>query len=129
MSEEQKENESILRKWSHEPIPEPALIDAIKEHRGNVSAIVRAFGTSRGKVTRAIEASPAAKTAMASARETILDQAESVLFDRALAGRTKELLFFLKTQGRRRGYSERNLTLNIDITNMDDEELQAILDL
>lgn len=118
-----------MDKYSRESIPEDLLIDAIRQQRGNVAAIVRAFGTGRGKVLRAIESYPEAKKAMEEAREIVLDDAENVLIDRVLQGRTKELLFFLKTQGRRRGYSERNLTLNIDISNMDDEELQAILDL
>ena len=41
------------------------------------------------------------------ARETMLDNAESVLYQKVLAGSTPELLFFLKTQGKRRGYVER----------------------
>jgi hypothetical protein len=37
----------------------------------------------------------------------MLDNAESVLYKKVLEGSTPELLFFLKTQGRFRGYVER----------------------
>lgn len=45
--------------------------------------------------------------ALESARETMLDNAESILYKKVLEGSTVELLFFLKTQGKDRGYTER----------------------
>ena len=38
----------------------------------------------------------------------MLDNAESILYKKVLEGSTPELLFFLKTQGKRRGYVERS---------------------
>jgi hypothetical protein len=45
--------------------------------------------------------------ALAEARETMLDNAETTLYDEALDGNTTALIFFLKTQGKGRGYTER----------------------
>ena len=42
-----------------------------------------------------------------SSRETMLDNAETALYDEALNGNTTALIFFLKTQGKSRGYTER----------------------
>jgi hypothetical protein len=39
-------------------------------------------------------------------REVMKDDAESVFFDKVLDGSTPELLFYLKTQARDRGYFE-----------------------
>ena len=50
---------------------------------------------------------PALITALTEARETMLDTAESVLYSKILAGDITALIFFLKTQGKSRGYIER----------------------
>jgi hypothetical protein len=40
-------------------------------------------------------------------RESMLDNAESKLYSEVLAGNMTALIFFLKTQGKSRGYCER----------------------
>lgn len=45
--------------------------------------------------------------ALTDARERMLDDAETMLYKKVLDGSTPELLFFLKTQGRNRGYVEK----------------------
>ncbi len=50
---------------------------------------------------------PTIQEAINQAREEMLDAAESKLYEKVLDGSTPELLFFLKTQGHRRGYKER----------------------
>ena len=112
-----------------DPIPEPVLIESILQQRGNMTRIAEALGCSRKKVIRAVAASEEAQKAVEQSREILIDQVENVFRDRVLQGRTKELLFFLKTQARRRGYSERNLTINVDVSGMSDEELENILNL
>jgi Flp pilus assembly protein CpaB len=44
----------------------------------------------------------------------MLDNAESILYKKVLEGSTPELLFFLKTQGKRRGYVERSEVTGAD---------------
>ena len=79
----------------------------IEPTKGNVAAIARALGTSRGTVWNRIQSSPSLQTLLADARETMLDNAESSLYRAVLAGEAWAVCFFLKTQGKRRGYVER----------------------
>lgn len=83
------------------------LIEEIDDKKGNIAAVARVFGVSRGTVYNRIEKYATAQTALADARETMLDNAESMLYKKVLQGSTPELIFFLKTQGRKRGYVER----------------------
>jgi len=79
----------------------------IEPTKGNVAAIARALGTSRGTVWNRIQSSPALQSLLADARETMIDNAESSLYRAVLAGEAWAVCFFLKTQGKRRGYVER----------------------
>lgn len=79
----------------------------IEETKGNVAAVARSLGVSRTAVYNWVDASAGCRQALYEARETMLDNAESVLYKKVLEGSTPELLFFLKTQGKSRGYVER----------------------
>ena len=80
----------------------------IEDKKGNIAAVARSLGVSRGTVYNWIDASAGCRQALDDARETMLDNAESILYEKVLQGSTPELLFFLKTQGKRRGYVEQN---------------------
>jgi transposase-like protein len=90
------------------------LIKKITDAKGNVSAVARAFGVSRKTIYNHIERYKTAQDALEDARETMLDNAESILYKKVLEGSTPELLFFLKTQGKRRGYVERSEVTGAD---------------
>ena len=90
------------------------LVTKIQEAKGNVSAVARAFGVSRKTIYNYIERYATAQDALDDARETMLDNAESILYKKVLEGSTPELLFFLKTQGKRRGYVERSEVTGAD---------------
>ena len=79
----------------------------IDEKRGNVASIARALGVSWGTVWNRIQESQPLQAKLKEARESMIDDAESALYDRALKGDTTALIFFLKTQGKNRGYTER----------------------
>lgn len=83
------------------------LVPLLEKNKGNVAAVARRFGVSRGTILNRVNESPTLQKALADARESMLDNAESVLYKKVLEGSTPELLFFLKTQGRSRGYVER----------------------
>lgn len=79
----------------------------VTKYMGNIAAIARHLGVSRGTIHNRMAESATLKTAIVDAREAMIDNAESVLYDQALKGNTTALIFFLKTQGRGRGYVER----------------------
>ncbi len=83
------------------------LIAEIDAKKGNISAIARTYGVSRGTVYNWMRGKATVEAALTDARETMIDNAESMLYKKVLQGSTPELIFFLKTQGRKRGYVER----------------------
>lgn len=87
--------------------PDEEIARLILECRGNMAAVCRAIGCARNTLRQYIEANPELLVVLGDARETILDEAEDVLAQRALAGETSELIFLLKTRGGSRGYTFR----------------------
>lgn len=79
----------------------------IAKNRGNIAVTAKQLRVSRMTLYRYMEKHPECRDARDEARESVLDDIESVLIKRALAGNTAELIFFLKTQGKSRGYTER----------------------
>lgn len=101
------------------------VIAKILELRGNLAAVARALGVSRDVVYAYIERHPKAQQALVNARETMLDNAESVLYSRVLSGEdTTALIFFLKTQGKSRGYTE---SFEVTMKRMPDEDLRNFI--
>lgn len=84
------------------------LVDAIRKYNGNISAIARSFGVTRSAIYDYLEKRPELKLLVEEERETILDDVESELFKQAKRGNLTALIFFLKTQGKKRGYVERS---------------------
>ncbi len=97
----------------------------VEKFSGNVAAIARALGVNRSTVWARIQESATLRAALDAARETMLDNAESVLYQAVLRGQTAELLFFLKTQGKRRGYTEK---LEVEVSERVRQELKEALD-
>lgn len=90
------------------PILQPELVAAaIVEFSGNVSSVARKFGVSRTAVHKLITSKPSLQAILSDAREGILDDVESALHKAARAGEAWAVCFFLKTQGKARGYIER----------------------
>ena len=83
------------------------MIAVITEMGGNVSACARRFKTDRHVMERYIAKHAETRQAVKDQREAMLDTAESVLGNRVLAGEGWAVCFLLKTQGKHRGYVER----------------------
>lgn len=79
----------------------------IEKLHGNIAAIARTLGVDRATVWNRVKESKTLQASLEQARESMLDNAESKLYSNALNGDTTSLIFFLKTQGKRRGYTER----------------------
>lgn len=84
------------------------IISRIDQAKGNLAAVARSLGVSRTTVWRYIQDKPTVQQAVDEARETMLDNAESVLYKKVLDGDMTAVIFFLKTQGHKRGYTERH---------------------
>jgi len=110
------------------------VLPLIEPNKGNVAAIARRLGVSRGTVWNRCNESPTLMAALEDARESMLDNAESILYKKVLEGSTVELLFFLKTIGRNRGYVERQELTGAngepikhqDVSELTDEDLERI---
>jgi predicted transcriptional regulator len=90
------------------------LISKIEKAKGNIAMVARGLGVSRAAVYNWVSESAGCRQALEDARETMVDDAESILYKKVLEGSTPELLFFLKTQGKRRGYVERSEVTGAD---------------
>ena len=83
------------------------IAGALKDAQGLVSVAAEAIGCSRQTIYSAIEKYPTVKQALQDAREASIDKAESRLMKRIEEGSDTAIIFFLKTQGKSRGYVER----------------------
>src|SRR5512133_899404 len=83
------------------------VIQKIHEVKGNLSMVARSFVMSRQTLYNYIKTRPTVQAAVEEARETMIDNVESALYSAALNGEAWAVCFFLKTQGKHRGYVER----------------------
>lgn len=93
-------------------IPTETIILALNKSHGNISRAADRIGCCRDTLHSRINAEPAIKQVLDSNRERWIDDSEDVLREKVLAGDTASLLFFLKTQGKKRGYDmDRNVLI------------------
>lgn len=107
---------------------------ALADNGGNIAAVARRFGVSRSRVHELVMKRPMLQRILHDARESSLDHAESALMRAVLGGDAWAICFFLKTQGRTRGYIERQeiqqdtkLTLSVVAEELSDEQLAQIV--
>jgi hypothetical protein len=83
------------------------IIQAIKESQGLLTLAAKKAGISFTTINRYVNEFPSVKQATHEAREVMLDFAESKLWEKMKAGDNTAIIFFLKCQGKSRGYVER----------------------
>ena len=89
------------------PLSETDLIMLIKRHKGNLSRVADAMGTTRGCVRNRINAKQELKELLEECRDRWLDDIEESVLSRANEGTDTALqCFVLKTQGRHRGWEQ-----------------------
>lgn len=104
---------------------------ALVEMGGNLSAVARKFGVARSRVAEFVGKRPDLQKILADTRDTAIDHAESSLLRAILQGEAWAVCFMLKTQGKSRGYVERqeilqNTRLTVSTEEMSDEQLARI---
>lgn len=101
-------NPAPKRKGGRKPILDSDRVAAsLVELQGNVAAVARLYKVHRSSVQELIARKPALQSVVHDAREGMLDNAESALYRAVIAGEAWAVCFFLKTQGKKRGYIER----------------------
>jgi len=81
--------------------------DAIRKHKGNISASADSLGCSRRALYDLAERSPRVAAVLAESRARLIDDAETVVADKIEAGDLGAARFVLQTIGKDRGYVER----------------------
>ena len=83
------------------------IIQALGENAGLLTAAAKKAGVSYTTMQRYVKDCPTVKDAVIEAKERMLDFTESKLFEKIKNGDTACIIFYLKTQGKKRGYVER----------------------
>jgi hypothetical protein len=88
-----------------------AFLNALRSNMCNVSASCEAAGIGRTTFYDWNNNDEAFKKAVSNLREEVVDFAESKLFEQISEGNTTAIIYFLKTQGAKRGYNENHLKM------------------
>ena len=83
------------------------IIKALKETNGLLTMAAAKAGIGYRTVCRYVAEYPSVKEAAQDAKENMLDFAESKLYSKIRDGDNTAIIFYLKTQGKSRGYIER----------------------
>ena len=83
------------------------LIKALHESNGLMTFAAKRAGVSYATVKRYVAEFPSVAQAVVDAKEGMLDFAEGKLYGKIKDGDNVAILFYLKTQGKARGYIER----------------------
>lgn len=83
------------------------VVAAIHGSKGFVTVVGKRLGCSARHVYNLLDKYATARDALADERESMRDFAEGMLYKRIEKGDTTAIIFYLKTQGKDRGYVER----------------------
>ena len=86
------------------------FLQALQRCGGNVSEATKQVPIHRTTHYNWLEADPEYAAAVEAIKESLIDRAEGVLHGLIGDGNVPAVLFFLKTQGKKRGYIERTET-------------------
>lgn len=87
--------------------PKKAIREALTAAKGNKKMAAEMLGCSRTALHYHIVANPDLQTVVDECRAGRLDIAEDILYSAVLRGEFPAVRFFLMTQGKDRGYTER----------------------
>ena len=112
---------SQYKKGSKMAITAEEAIKAITGSQGMIATIAKRLNCSRRHVYRLRDKYVTVAEAIVDEREKMKDFAESKLAEQIGAGNTTAIIFYLKTQGKDRGYVERQ-----EVTGQDGEPLELV---
>lgn len=88
-----------------------AVLEALEKNMGIVTIACKTVGIGRTTFYQWCKDDPSFKESVDGIKNVVIDFAESALLKQIRLGNTTAIIFFLKTQGRKRGYVE-----GLDIT-------------
>lgn len=114
-------------------ITDKTLSQALKSALGNISLAARNLGIDRSTIYLRILKNDKLQQIITDARESMVDNAESALHRAVTNGEGWAVCFTLKTQGKNRGYVERQevqqesrVQVTVNPAELTDEQLAAI---
>jgi predicted transcriptional regulator len=99
-------------------LEELELAACLGRYKGNLSACAAHFGVTRTAVSRFLNNHPELQELQRDVKEGLLDNAESALAEAVEAREAWAICFTLKTQGKSRGYIERQEIENVERVSM-----------
>lgn len=106
------------------------VADALRKAAGNQSAAAKMLKTNRSTIHGYVERYPQLRQVIAEAKEETLDLAEDQLIQKIRQGNMAAIIFFLKTQGKSRGFVEKGEvkieTQRPDFSQMSTEQLEQL---
>lgn len=91
----------------YQKISQKQFLSVVSGTGGLYTVIARKLGINRHTVAEYIKRDPVLADAVQQERESTLDDVESVFVDACLEGDIQACMFYLKTKGKERGYTER----------------------
>jgi hypothetical protein len=88
-------------------VQKKAMLEALKKSLGIVAHACESVGIARKTHYEWLDSDPAYRAAVDDIGELQVDFVESALMKRIKEGDTTGIIFYMKTKGRKRGYSER----------------------
>jgi hypothetical protein len=95
---------------------EEQIKNALSKAGGFISMACKSLGCTRKTIYNYIDKFPELKDIVTDIREQYLDIAEAALIKNVKDGKSGDIKYFLNTQGKKRGYVEKN---QLDITSGD----------
>lgn len=96
-----------MAKKPTKPTRKKAMIEALQKSLGVVTTACKIVGINRSSHYEWLESDPSYAKQVADIKDIALDFAESQLHKRMQSGSDTAIIFYLKTQGKKRGYIER----------------------
>lgn len=90
----------------NDKIDHEQITELLKAKAGNVTSVCQALNINRTTFYRWLAKDPELKRIVDEQQESLIDFAESRLFQNIKDGDTTSIIFYLKTKGRSRGYQE-----------------------
>ena len=107
------------------------LLQSLENSFGNISEACKKAKISRRSFYNYLRDDEEFKEAVEEIEESLIDLAESELYNQISKENTTALIFFLKTKGKKRGYVERTEVINkpedVDLSGLSTEELIELI--